>query len=134
MTVLKSSIRPLIQVNVLPGFKQQTTPTDRATDLPEDKMEWIKKAMIPDARSKLIKNEKFNSPTRLLATTLALKLLNKFGTGTMQRRLQEIYEVRAKQLATCITGRNYLGGTDRRKRKASDGDTGPSTSKKSAGN
>ena len=48
--------------------------------------------------------------------------------------MQEVYDVQAKQLAACVTGKKYLGGTNRRtlsrKRKALGGDDdGPSTSK-----
>ena len=84
--------------------------------------------MIPDASSDIIKKENHNSPTRLLAATLAFKLLRRFGKGTTQRNMQELFDVRPKQLALCITGHKYLGGTDRwaRKRRASGEE--PSTS------
>ena len=42
------------------------------------------------------------------------KLLKKFGGGTTQKEMQERYGVRPKQLALYITGRKYLGGTDRK--------------------
>ena len=73
--------------------------------------------MIPDPSSDIMKKEKQNSPTRLLAATLAFQLLKKFGQGTTQRNMHELYDVKPKQLALCITGRKYLGGTDRRVRK-----------------
>ena len=73
--------------------------------------------MIPDASSDIIKKEKHSSPTRNLAATLAFKLLRKFGQGTTQRNMQELFDIRPKQLALCIMGRKYLGGTDRRARK-----------------
>ena len=80
--------------------------------------------MTPDARSQYIKNEKINSLTRLLAAMFTYKLLDKFRTSVTQRKIQETYEVRAKQLATCITGYKYMGGTDKkstqRKRQASN--------------
>ena len=31
--------------------------------------------------------------------------------------MQEVYKVKAKQLVTCITGRKYLDGTEKRARK-----------------
>ena len=87
--------------------------------------------MTPNAGSQYIRNEKPNSPTRLLAATLVVKILNKFRTGVTQRSLQETYEVQAKQLAICITGHKYMGGTDQKqvaqKRKATDDE--PSMSK-----
>ena len=46
--------------------------------------------------------------------------------------MQEWYQVRAKQLAACITGRKYLGGMDKKyiakKCKAQDDEPEPSTS------
>ena len=84
--------------------------------------------MIPDVSSNIIKKEKHNSQTRLLAATLAFKLLWKFGQGTTQRNMQELFDVRPKQLALCITGCKYLGGTDRRARKQRASGEEPSTS------
>ena len=60
--------------------------------------------MIPDASSDSIKKENQNSPTRLLAATLAFKLLKRFGQGTMQRNMQELYDIKPKQMALCIMG------------------------------
>ena len=46
--------------------------------------------------------------------------------------MQESYQVKAKQLAACIMGRKYMGGTDWKaitgKHKAPDDDPEPSTS------
>ena len=131
MTVLKASVRPVIQVNALPGFIHQVTQKDKSTDVPEDKTGKIRTTMTPNTGSQYIRNDKPNSLTRLLAATLAFKILNKFGAGLTQRRLQETYEVRAKQLAICITGCKYMRGSDLKqsaqKRKAPDDE--PSTSK-----
>ena len=88
MTVLKASVRPVIQVNTLPGFIQQVTQKDKHTDIPEDTTERIRSNMTPNAGSQCIRNKKPNSPTRLLATTLAFKILNKFGTRVTQRSLE----------------------------------------------
>ena len=126
MTVLKASVRLVIQVNALPDFIQQVTQKVKPTDAPENKTETerIRSTMTPNAGSRYLRKEKPNSPSRLLTTTLAFKILNKFGSRVTQRRLQETYEVQAKQLAVCITGCKYMGGMDRkqiaRKRKATD--------------
>ena len=69
--------------------------------------------MIPDTSLDIMKKENYNGPTRLLAATLAFKLLKRFGQGTTQRNMQELFNVRPKQFALCITGHKYLGGTDR---------------------
>ena len=73
--------------------------------------------MIPDPSADIMKKENFNSPMHLLAATLAFKLLKRFGNGATQRNMQEVFNVHPKQLALCITGRKYLGGTDRLSRK-----------------
>ena len=44
---------------------------------------------------------------------IALKVLNKFGGRVTQRRMQEVYEVKAKQVAGCITGFKYLSRAER---------------------
>ena len=76
----------------------------------EDTTEKLMLTVTPDAASHHIKKEKVNSPTHLLAVTFTFKMINKLGGGTTQRKMQGIYEVKAKQLATCITGCKYLGG------------------------
>ena len=49
----------------------------------------VKTLLGPDAQATLLQREKPNSPTRLLAATYAYKILNRFGSGTTQRGLQE---------------------------------------------
>ena len=129
--ILKASVRPIIQVNALPKFIEQVTQEVKPTSAPEDWTERIRSTMIPSVRSPYLKKEKPNSPSCLLAATLRFKILNSFGTGITQRRLQETYEVWAKQFALCITGHKYMGGTDR-KRRSSRTEEEPSTSKRPA--
>ena len=99
------------------------------SELPDDPEERVELLMMPNPAANTIKDEKINSPTRLLAATWAYKISNIFGKGTTQRKIQELYSIQAKQLAACITGRKYLGGADR-KRRISGTDEGPSSSKK----
>ena len=129
MLVLKASIRPLIQLRTAAGVDEEAT-TSKTKELPEKQAERIEILITPDPNTPQLKKEKVNSPTRLLAATYMFKIVNTFGDGTTQRGLQERYQVKAKQLATCITGKKYLGGTDQ-KRKMSGGDEGPSSKKPS---
>ena len=128
--VLKASIRPLIQIKPATLLLEPDPPTT-SHDIPDDPEERIEKLMIPDPKSKLLRGERINSPTRILAAAWAFRVLNIYGKGMTQRKMQECYSIRAKQLSTCITGRKYLGGTDR-KRRLSGQDEGASTSKKPA--
>ena len=123
MTVLEASTRPLIQIKTTSAFKPPNVP-GKTSELPDDPEERVELLMMPNPAARPIKDEKINSPTRLLAATWAFRVSNIFGKGTTQQKIQEAYSVWAKQLVTCITG-----GTDR-KRRLSGLDEGPSTSKR----
>ena len=128
MLVLKASVRPLIQLKTKAGLDIEAT-TSKTKDLPEEQATRIELLATPDPDTPPLKNEKINSSTRLLAATYAFKMINTFSDGITQRGLQERYQVKAKQLATCITGRKYMSGTDR-KRKRSRSDEGDHSSEK----
>ena len=117
LTIVKASIRPLVQLNA-PIALETLCKTKEPQELLDNQTKRVKILLTPDPQGTLLQREKPNSATRLLAATYTYKILNKFGPGTTQRGLQEIYQVKAKQLATCITGRKYLGGADH-KRKSS---------------
>ena len=128
LLTLRASVQPLVQVNIAEKFWRDTTQTSRRTDLPDDLHHRIALTMIPDAAAESIRKESGNSPTRLLAATLAFHILKRFGQGTKQRNMQELYEVKPKQMALCITGQKYLGGAERRTRKRKASGEEPSTS------
>ena len=110
LLILWASIRPLVQLNIVEKFWKDPAQKSRKTDLPDDLHHRVALTMIPDASAEIIKKENNNSPTRLLVATLAFHILKRFGQGTTQRNMQELYEVKPKQMALCITGRKYLGG------------------------
>ena len=132
LTVLKASMHPLIQINTLENFWKDPAIPQQRIDLPEDTHRRVKLTMTPDPMMEVMRHENINSPTRLLAATLAYKILKKFGAGTTQKEMQERYGVRPKQLVFYITGRKYLGGMDKkslvRKCKAPEDSPEPSTS------
>ena len=114
LLLLKASIRPLIQLNVVPGLFEKTRLGHQRMELPEEQQRQVRLTMIPTATSGRLLQERPNSMMRLLAATMSLKILNRFADGTTQQELQQTYGVRPKQLALCITGRKYMGGSDRR--------------------
>ena len=128
LLVLKASVCPLVQINTLDKFWKDPASNLQKAELPDDIPQCVKLTMIPNPTVNIMKWENFNSPTRLLAATLAFKLLKKFGNGATQRNLQEMFHIHPKQLALCITGRKYLGGTDRLSRKCRASGKEPSTS------
>ena len=129
LLLLKTTIRPLIQVNTIEGFLDEPGPGTSKKGILQLEEDKILNSMTPAPSSELIKKEKINSPFRLIAATLAFMTLNKFTNGTTQRKMQERYDVRPKQLALYLTGRRYLGRSDR-KRRLSGQEEAASTSKK----
>ena len=128
MTVLEPSTRPLTQIKTTSAFNPPNVP-GKMSELPDNVEERVELLMMPNPTAGSIKDEKINSPTRLLAAKWAFRVSNIFSKGTTQRKIQEAYSVWAKQLVTCIMGRKYLGTTDR-KRRLSGPDEGPATSKR----
>ena len=129
MMVLKASIRPLIQIKPSSALIESDTAVG-AHELPDDPEKRVEKLMIPDPASKSLWDEQINSPTRLLVAAWAFRIINIYGKGTTQKKMQDSYGIKAKQLAACITGRKYLGGGMDRKQKLLGQDDGASTSKK----
>ena len=75
MSMLQASTRPLIQVKVTSAFFETDTP-GKTRELPEEQEERVELLMMPDPTSRSIKDEKINSPTRLLAATWAFRISN----------------------------------------------------------
>ena len=116
LLLMKTTIRPLIQVNTMEGFLEESGASTSRKGILQSEEEKTLNSITPSPSSELIKKEKINSPFWLIAATLAFKTLNKFTTGTTQRKMQERYDVRPKQLVLYLTGRRYLGGSDRKRR------------------
>ena len=102
--LLKACVRPVVHINALPKFIEQIGHEAKPQEVPEDRGKRIRIMMVPNTESEFIKKEKPNSPLRLLAATSAFKILNFFRMGVTQRKLQEVFNIKAKQLALCITG------------------------------
>ena len=68
MTIIKASIRPLIQLNTMARVDTTTT-TKKPSELPEEQMECVKLMLAPNPGASLLKKERLNSATRLLTTT-----------------------------------------------------------------
>ena len=129
LLLLKASVRLLIQINTITGFLDEPKAGTTEKGLLESKDDRVLTTMTPAPSSETLKNEKINSPFQLVVATLAFKILNKFTSGTTQKKMQDRYDIKPKQLALYLTGRRYLGGSDR-KRRLSGQDEGASMSKK----
>ena len=70
MTILDAGIRPLIQIKITVAWKLRDTPKETG-GLPDDPEERVELIMLPNPTARTIRDEKINSPTRLLAATRA---------------------------------------------------------------
>ena len=85
MIIIKASIRPLIQLNAAAGLDVTTT-ASKSSELPDDQAEWVRIMITQEPEVPLLRKEKINSPTWLLAATYTFKILTKFGNTTTQKR------------------------------------------------
>ena len=83
MGVLQASTRPLIQVKTTSASIKPDVP-GKTTELLEDLEERVELLMMPNPTARSLKDEKINSPTRLLAAKWAYRVRNVFNKGTTQ--------------------------------------------------
>ena len=110
LMVLKASIHPLIQINTLENFWKDPAIPQQRIDLPEDTHRRVKLTMTLDPMMEAMRHQNINSLTRLLAATLAYKLLKKFGAGTTQKEMQERYGVRPQTISLLYNGKKIPRG------------------------
>ena len=79
MTIIKASIRPLIQLNTLTTLDTATT-SKKPPELPQEQPERVKLMLAPDPRASLLGKEKINSVTRLLVATYTFKIFKQIWT------------------------------------------------------
>ena len=108
-TMMKSAVRPLIQMNIPEGFLNPIT--DKKPQTSEEELaEKVEKTVLPMHNLACWKHEPKNRLTRILAAAVWLKLKRKyFNTGTVKEAC-DLFKVRAKQLSCVLTGCKYLGG------------------------
>ena len=94
------------------GFSTKTTE--------EERCEKVWKTVLPIPNAPCLAHEPKNGPTWILAAVVWLKLNQKYFNEGTAKEACERFEVRAKQLSRVLTGRKYLGGTQARKRKATE--------------
>ena len=76
VVLLKSSIRPPVQLNVALELFEEARLGRQRMELPKEQHRQVKLTMTPTATSGKLAQEKPNSVTRLLATTVSFKILN----------------------------------------------------------
>ena len=103
LLLMKASIHPLVKVNTLAGILDDPKRWKKR-DLPENTSVRAIATMILMPAAETIRKERVNSPTRLLAATLAFKIIQKFADGTTQCSMHEKYSIECKELALYLSG------------------------------
>ena len=118
-TIINGAVRPLVQINIPEGFLNPVE--DRQPRMPEEeRWDKVQKMVLPVLNSVCLVHKLKNGPTHILAAAVWLKLNCKyFNEGTAKEACNR-FEVRAKQLSRVLTGRKYLGGTQAKKRRATE--------------
>ena len=86
----------------------------------EEKREKVRKMVLPVPNAPCLAHEPRNGPTHILTAAVWLKLLRKYFNEGTAKEVCEWFDVRAKQLSRVLRGKKYLGGTQARKRKATE--------------
>ena len=118
-TIINGAVRPLVQINIPEGFLNPVEDR-RAKTTEEERREKVRKMVLPVSNSPCLAHELKNGPTQILAAAVWLKLNHKYFNEGTAKEACDRFEVRAKQLSRVLTGRKYLGGTQARKRKATE--------------
>ena len=119
MSVINGAVRPLIQLNVPEGFLNPIE-DKKAKMTEEENREKVQRMVLPIPNAPCLAHELQNGPTCILTAAIWLKLSKKYFNEGTAKEACERFEVRAKQLSRVLTGKKYLGGTQARKRKATE--------------
>ena len=118
-TVINGAVRPLMKINIPEGFLNPVEDRwPKTTE--EERQEKVRKTILPVANTPCLAHEPRNGPTRVLAVAVWLKLNCKYFNEGMAKEACDWFDVRAKQLSRVLKGRKYLGGTQSKKRKATE--------------
>ena len=118
-TVINGAVRPLVQINIPEGFLNLVEDRQPKTT-EEERWEKVRKTILPTSNAPCLAHKPKNGPTRVLAVAVWLKLNCKYFNEGMAKEACDWFEVRAKQLSRVLTGRKYLGGSQAKKRKATE--------------
>ena len=119
MSVINGAVQPLVQLNIPEGFLNPVE-DKKALTSEEEKREKVRKMVLPIPDATCLKHEPWNGPTRILTVAVWLKMSQKYFNEGTAKEACERFNIRAKQLSRVLTGKKYLGGTQARKRKATD--------------
>ena len=133
-TILKAAVMPTIQI-IIPGklVSPMTAPPPppTATSTALGKLEiikYMKHHILPNPDSSELAQEEENSPTRVLAAAIYLKIENMFFNETSSRvKFATAFKCNISQLTKAVMGVHYKGGPHRYKPKQKTGDKRSST-------
>ena len=96
--IMKSTVWPVIQINVPEGFLDPIKDKEPQTS-EQELAEKIEKTILPRHKTACFKHELKNGLTRIVAAAVWLKLKRKYFVMGMAKEACELFQVRAKQLS-----------------------------------
>ena len=119
LSVINGAICPLVQLNIPEGFLNLVE-DKKAKTTEEEKREKVRKTVLPIPNAPCLAHKPRNGLTRILTAAVWLKMLKKYFNEGTAKEACEHFDVRVKQLSRVLMGKKYLGGTQARKRKATE--------------
>ena len=115
MTLMKFTLRPLVQLEGMLGrIGEETTPR-RKRDLPDEIENRANLTLLPNSNMDSLKRESTSSPTLLLAGIIYYQIKKNFGGGCTQIVITLKFGLKPKIVALCLMGKKYQGGKDTKK-------------------
>ena len=111
--VMKSTIHPLIQMQILEGFLDPVR-DKRPKTTEEEWLQKVKKTVLPKYNAACLAHKPKNWPTRILVVAVWLKLHHKYFNQATAKEACELFHVHAKQLLRVFTGKKYLSGGNKK--------------------
>ena len=121
MIIMKYAVQPIIQIEGTIGTEQKVT--RRKKDIPDKITRRVNLTLLPNPMAESLKCKPKSSPTILLVGVIYYQVRKNFGGGCMQTLVVNNFDLKAKNVALCITGWKYLGSKDKQsgtKWKAAD--------------
>ena len=119
LSIINGAVRSLVQLNIPEGFLNPVE-EKRAKTSEEEKREKVRKTVLPIPNAPCLAHKPRNGPTHILTAAVWLKMSRKYFNEGTAKEVCKWFDVRAKQLSRVLMGRKYLGGTQARKRKATE--------------
>ena len=118
-TVLKASIHPMVQLNILKKYLKLTKDPKPKTTV-ATRLEKLWNVLLPNPEGAYFAQEPRQNATRLLPPVVWIKLSRWYLNEGSANDACQLFDVQAKQLSKVLSGKVYLRGTAQKKMEGCD--------------